>query len=115
MQIVVIEGFSCQPVVNSISLLYPKYFQGFDYQKYDDRPYSTNEWSDDYGHYRYLQNEIHDWLKSYNIDYKIKYFQKHKQRKNSILTEYIYWVVDIQNDEIALLFKLTWGGKIFKK
>jgi hypothetical protein len=112
----VVEGFSyTEPDFNPISSLYLKYFQGYKEKKYEDRPYSTNEWPSDKDHYRYLNDDIHEWLNSYNVKYRIIYRRESRQRKKYVDSQYIFWIIDIDNDEVALLFKLTWGGKIFKK
>ena len=88
------------------SRLYNHYFQDSYLEPlYSDRPYSYEAWKYDCV-YRYLKNEIHDWFISYNTDYKIKCFIFKKNEE-----EYIIWALDISED-IALLFKLTWGGKI---
>lgn len=90
----------------AFSRLYHFYFQdSYEVPIYSDRPCLYKSWEWD-SCYRYLNDEIHEWFTSYNVDYELHciIFKKNKE-------EYIIWAIEI-TEEIALLFKLTWGGKI---
>jgi hypothetical protein len=53
---------------------------------------------------RYLKTEIHNWFVSLNADYSI-YLEKSDVTPQP---SRLLWALDIPDDDVALLFKLTW-------
>ena len=49
---------------------------------------------------RFLNIEIHDWLMQYDVEYSL-YFEEY-------IIDDITWGIDISDEGIAMLFKLTW-------
>ena len=56
--------------------------------------------------YRYLNDDIHEWFKSYSASYKIVHNEYYKNKE-----KYVQWCLNIEDNDIAILFKLTWGGE----
>ena len=75
------------------------------YTKIFDRPYYfLSEGKTLLGNptYYYLKKEMHEWLESYDIQYEIY---------PTILVDesFTEWNIEILDERIAILFKLTWG------
>jgi hypothetical protein len=70
-----------------------------------DRPYSQ---VGKLSLFRYLKEEIHNWLVDHNTEYSIgkTYYSNGKMAKDWFAIK--EWFIDIENDNIAMLFKLTW-------
>lgn len=82
---------------------YYKYFTDWDNEPKhrQNRPIVTSIDTEDTC-IRYLKQEIHDWLVSYKISYSLKY-RVHKKFKIVDM-----WGIDIPDENMAMLFKLTW-------
>ena len=84
------------------------FLQYFDYQKYIDRPCICTDYaimlvnnqviSKDF--FVYLKDEMHDWLYDNYIEYRLEYFD--------VNGEQTPWYLEIEDIELAILFKLTW-------
>jgi hypothetical protein len=48
----------------------------------------------------YLQSEIHEWLNSYDAEYKLSHHR--------VGPGFQHWYISIPNKDVALLFKTTW-------
>jgi hypothetical protein len=84
------------------NIKYNDFFQVFRFRASLDKPCATNAWTGDCD-FRYLEEDIHKWMIENNIIYNIKFVISKQDN-----LEHISWVLEFDNNENAVLFKLTW-------